>query len=75
MRLGPASYKREVFAIVLVAIVGLAVSFIAAGGADAEPRRPQQATAVVPDGTYGVNKAARGEYIVFKVRNRRVRDL
>jgi hypothetical protein len=73
MRLGPASYKREIFAILVVAILGLAVCLIATSGADAQPAR--QSTSVVPDGTYGINRAARGEYIVFTVRNRRVRDL
>ena len=72
MRLVHASYKRELFAALVVAMVGLAVSFIAAGGADARPAHP---TAVVPNGTYGAAKLARGEYVVFKVRNRRVYDL
>jgi hypothetical protein len=67
------SWRREGVAIVLVAAVGLAVSFIAAGGADAQPARPS--TAVVPNGTYGAFRPASGEYVVFKVRNRRVRDL
>lgn len=71
MRLVPASYKRELFAVLVVAAVGLAVSFIAAGGADARPRT----TVVVPNGTYGAAKLARGEYVVFKVRNRRVYDV
>lgn len=70
MRLVHASYKRELFAGLVVAAVGLAASFIAAGGADARPR-----TTVVPNGTYGAAKLARGEYVVFKVRNRRVYDL
>ncbi len=73
MRLVHASYKREIFAIFVVAAVGLAVSFVAAGGADARPA--QRPTAVVLDGTYGAAKLARGEYVVFKVRNHRVRDL
>lgn len=73
MRLVHASYKREIFAIVLVAVVGFAVSFIAAGGADARPVR--QTTAVVPDGSYGAAKLARGEYVVFEVHNHRVRNL
>lgn len=72
MRLVQASHKRELLAILIVAAVGLAVSFIAAGGADA---RPAQQTAVVPNGTYGAAKLARGEYVVFEVRNRRVRNL
>lgn len=72
MRLAHASYKREIFAVLVVAAVGLAVSFIAAGGADA---RPAQTTAVVPDSTYGAARMARGEYVVFEVRNRRIRNL
>jgi hypothetical protein len=50
----------------LVAVV------LAIGLAPSATARP--ATAVVPNGTYGV-LGARGEYIVFTVRNRRVRDL
>jgi hypothetical protein len=72
MRLVHASNKRELLTILVVAAVGLAGSFIAVGGADA---RPAQQTAVVPNGTYGAAKLARGEYVVFEVRNRRVRNL
>jgi hypothetical protein len=72
MRLVHASYKRELLAALVVVAAGLAASFIAAGGADA---RPAQQTAVVPNGTYGAAKLARGEYVVFEVRNRRVRNL
>lgn len=72
MRLVHPSYKRELLAIVVVVALGLAASFIAAGGADA---RPAQQTAVVPNGTYGAAKLTRGEYVVFEVRNRRVRNL
>lgn len=80
MRLVHASYKREIFAVLVVAAVGLAVSFIAANGADAEPAHSQarpahHPTAVVPNGTYGAARLARGEYVVFEVRNRRVRNL
>lgn len=71
MRLVHAPYKRELFAVLAVAAVGLAAAFIAAGGADARPAHP---TAVVPNGTYGV-LGPRGEYVVFTVRNRKVRDL
>jgi hypothetical protein len=74
MRLVHASYKREIFAVVLVAALGLIVCLIASGAPDADAR-PRTATAVIPDGTYGVNKAARGEYVVFTVRNRRVYGL
>jgi hypothetical protein len=73
MRLVHASYKREIFAVLVVAAVGLAVSFIAAGSADARPAH--NTTAVIPDGTYGAARLARGEYVVFEVRNRRIRNL
>jgi len=49
----------------LVATVGSAPS------ADARPSY----TTVVPDGSYGVDRPARGEYVLFKVRDRKVRDL
>jgi hypothetical protein len=75
MRLAPASYKREIFAIVLVAALGLLVCLAASGAADADARPARPTTAVVPNGLYGVNVPARGEYIVFEVRNRRVRNL
>ncbi|HEY5942841.1 MAG TPA: hypothetical protein VIT89_08295 [Solirubrobacterales bacterium] len=71
MRLAHAPCKRELFAVLVIAAVGLAAAFIAAGGADARPAHP---TAVIPNGTYGV-LGARGEYVVFTVRNRKVRDL
>ena len=48
--------------------------FLTAFGADAGAR-PGQATAVVPNGMYGVNVASRGEYVVFEVRNRRISNL
>ncbi|HEV7562837.1 MAG TPA: hypothetical protein VGO24_04985 [Solirubrobacterales bacterium] len=75
MRLVPASYKREVFAVAVVAALGLVACLLASGAPEADARPAQPPTAVIPNGTYGVNKAARGEYIVFTVRNRRVRDL
>ncbi|HEU4738503.1 MAG TPA: hypothetical protein VFS54_05395 [Solirubrobacterales bacterium] len=71
MHLVLAPRKRYLLAALAIAAVGLAVAFIAAGGAGA---RPASRTAVVPNGTYGV-LGARGEYVVFTVRNRRVRDL
>jgi hypothetical protein len=52
----------------------LAVASLAAFGAAADAR-PGPTTAVVPNGTYGVNKAASGEYVVFTVRNRRISNL
>ncbi|MGV1048287.1 MAG: hypothetical protein ACOYD4_07165 [Solirubrobacterales bacterium] len=74
MRLVPASFKREALAVALVAALGLIVCLAASAAPDADAR-PRTVMAVVPDGTYGVNKPARGEYVVFQVRNRRVRDL
>jgi hypothetical protein len=47
-------------------------ALVFSGGAAA---RPPASTAVVPDGTYGANHAARGEYVVFTVRNHRLRNL
>jgi hypothetical protein len=73
MPLVPASYKRELFAVVLVLLAGLGVSLLAASG-DADAR-PAQVGAVVPNGSYGVDRPARGEYVYFTVRNRKVRNL
>jgi hypothetical protein len=57
-----------------LAATALAIALIAAAAlAPAAPAR--RTTAVVPNGTYGVNQPARGEYVVFTVRNRRVRNL
>lgn len=75
MRLVPASYKREIFAVALVAALGILACLAASGAPEADARPARDATAVVPDGTYGAAKLARGEYVVFKVRNHRVRDL
>jgi hypothetical protein len=66
------SRKRELLAVTVVALLGLAVSFLAAGS-DADAR-PATGT-VVPDGTYGGLNRASNEYVVFKVQNRRVRKL
>lgn len=74
MRLAPSSFKREAFAILLVLALGLVVCLGVAGASSARPAE-RSWTAVVPDGSYGVDRPARGEYIVFKVRNRKVRDL
>jgi hypothetical protein len=67
------SLKREAFAIVAVLALSAAVCLFAAGASSARPvhRAP---TAVVPNGTYGV-LGARGEYVVFTVRDRKLRDL
>jgi hypothetical protein len=74
MRLVHPSRKREILSVLAVLVLGLAVSLLAANrDADAQPAR--NTGAVVPDGTYGGLERGSGEYVVFKVRNRRVRDL
>jgi hypothetical protein len=73
MKLVPASFKREFFAVGLVLVLGVAVCLGAAAGTSSA--RPTSGTAVIPNGSYGVNKPARGEYVSFTVHNRRVRDL
>jgi hypothetical protein len=76
MKLVPASYKRELLTVGLVLMVGLAAAFLASSGdADARPAPRPSATSVIPDGSYGVYKPARGEYVYFTVRNRKVRNL
>lgn len=79
MNLAPASFKRELFAVGLVLALGLVVCLAAAGGSSADParaaQRPASSGTVVPNGSYGVYKPARGEYVYFTVRNRRVRNL
>lgn len=58
------------------ALVVAALSAVLVGGVALAPgagARPT--TAVIPNGTYGAANLARGEYVVFKVRNRKVRDL
>lgn len=52
-------------------LVGLIAAVALVPGASARPTY----TAVVPDGSYGIDRPARGEYIVFTVRNRKVRDV
>ncbi len=54
------------------ALAAMVAVVLAIALAPSAPARPS--TAVIPNGTYGV-LAARGEYIVFKVRDRRVRNL
>jgi hypothetical protein len=73
MRLVPASLKREAFAVALVLTLGIVVCLGAAGVSSARPTH-RAPTAVVPNGTYGV-LGPRGEYVVFTVRDRKVRDL
>jgi hypothetical protein len=66
------SRRRGLLAAATSTLVLLA--FLTVGGSDAGAR-PGPTTAVVPNGTYGVNVPARGEYVVFEVRNRRVINL
>lgn len=67
------SRRREVLAVAIVLALGL-LACLAASRSHADAR-PAQPTSVVPNGLYGVNKAATGEYLVFKVQNRRVSKL
>ncbi|MET0559605.1 MAG: hypothetical protein ABW065_13210 [Solirubrobacterales bacterium] len=64
---------RSIRAKRVLALVAASAALVAAAFSPAAGARP--ATAVVPNGTYGALNAARGEYVVFKVRNRKVRDL
>jgi hypothetical protein len=73
MRLVHPSRKREILSVLAVLVLGLCASLLAANN-DADAR-PTSTGAVVPDGTYGGLDRASGEYVIFKVRNRRVRDL
>jgi hypothetical protein len=67
------SLRREAFAIVTVLLLAAVACLLATSVSSARPsQRPP--TAVVPNGTYGV-LGPRGEYVVFTVRNRKVRDL
>jgi hypothetical protein len=69
------SFKREAFAVAAVLLLGALACLLAAGTSSARPVAQRAApTAVVPNGTYGV-LGPRGEYVVFTVRNRKVRDL
>jgi hypothetical protein len=65
------SRVRAALAVLLLLTLGL-LAYIAMTEPSAQAR---PATSVVPDSAYGVNKAASGEYLVFKVRNRRVYKL
>ena len=83
MKLVPASFRRELLAVGLVLALGVAACFVAAGSPSTDPARasvrpaarPAHTGTVIPNGSYGVNKPARGEYVYFTVRNRRVRNL
>jgi hypothetical protein len=74
MRLVHPSRKREILSVLAVLVLGLCASLVAVN-ADADARPAGTTGAVVPDGTYGGLDRASGEYVLFKVRNRRVRDL
>jgi hypothetical protein len=72
MHLSAPSLKREATVIAVALVLGALACLLATGVSSARPiHRP---TAVVPNGTYGV-LGPRGEYVVFTVRNRKVRDL
>jgi hypothetical protein len=72
MRLVHPSRKRQLLSVLAVLLLGLGASLLAADR-DAEARPAPGA--VVPDGTYGGLDRGSGEYVLFKVRNRKVRDL
>lgn len=58
-----------------LAAAALLIALVATvGSAPSASARPSYG-AVVPDGSYGVDRPARGEYVVFTVRNHKVRDL
>jgi hypothetical protein len=67
------SRRRELAAALVVLVLGIVVCLMA--GSPSADARPGPSTAVIPDGTYGGLNKATGEYVLFKVRNRRVRDL
>jgi hypothetical protein len=73
MRLVLPSFKREAFAVAAILVLGFLASLLAAGDSSARPAH-RAATAVIPNGTYGA-LGPRGEYVVFEVRNRKVRNL
>jgi hypothetical protein len=77
MGLVQPSRKGEILSVLAVLVLGLGASLFAANrDAEARPAHPRPTTgAVVPDGTYGGLDRGSGEYVVFKIRNRRVRNL
>jgi hypothetical protein len=76
MRLVHPSRKRELLSVLAVLSLGLGVSLLAVNqDADARPTPPASVGTVVPDGTYGGLERGSGEYVLFKVRNRRVYKL
>jgi hypothetical protein len=74
MHLSVPSLKREAFAVFAVLALGAVACLLAASSSSAEPGQRPATTAVIPNGTYGV-LSPRGEYIVFEVHNRKVRNL
>jgi hypothetical protein len=73
MRLVQPSRKRDLLSVLAVLVLGFGASLLASGH-DAEAR-PAPSGAVVQDGIYGGLDKAGGEYVLFKVRNRRVSKL
>ena len=67
------SRRRELAAALVVLVLGIVVCLLA--GSPSADARPGPTTAVIPNGIYGGLNKANGEYVVFKVQNRRVRDL
>src|ERR1700755_3101579 len=74
MRLVHPSRKREILSVLAVLVLGLCASLLAANN-DTAARPERRGGAVVSDGTYGGLDRGSGEYVIFKVRSRRVRDL
>jgi hypothetical protein len=74
MRLVLPSRRREIASVLAVLVLGLCASLLASSS-DADARPAGNVGTVVPDGTYGGLNRASGEYVLFKVKNRRVRDL
>jgi hypothetical protein len=74
MRLVHPSRKRQLLSVLAVLALGLGASLIASGH-EAEARPAPSTGAVVPDGTYGGLDRGSGEYVLFRVRNRKVRNL
>jgi hypothetical protein len=73
MRLVLSSPRRHLgLAAATLALAALVCLAALGSAADA---RPGPTTAVVPNGTYGANYAARGEYVLFTVRNRKISNL
>jgi hypothetical protein len=67
MRRSPSIFLRALGAAALLVALVATTALAPSAGA-------RRTTAVIPNGTYGV-QGPRGEYVVFVVRDRRVRDL